>query len=127
MQTPPIKNMDGSWARNNGQKVLRFAEHLENIFQPNTTERTEVLPDVIRQDSVEIPLTSPAEVKREIKTNINPKKSPGFDLITGQILKELPRKSLVKLTNLINASFHLKYVCTSTVKVGRGRHDSKTW
>jgi len=110
MQTPPIKNMDGSWARNNGQKVLRFAEHLENIFQPNTTERTEVLPDVIRQDSVEIPLTSPAEVKREIKTNINPKMSPGFDLITGQILKELPRKSLVKLTNLINASFRLKYV-----------------
>ena len=42
--------------------------------------------------------------------NINPKKSPGFVLITGQILKELPRKSLVKLTNLINASFRLKYV-----------------
>jgi len=42
--------------------------------------------------------------------NINPKKSPGFDLITGQILKERPRKSLVKLTNLINASFRLKYV-----------------
>jgi hypothetical protein len=41
---------------------------------------------------------------------INPKKSPGFDLITGQILKELPRKSLVKLTNLTNASFRLKYV-----------------
>jgi hypothetical protein len=36
--------------------------------------------------------------------------SPGFDLITGQILKELPRKSLVKLTNPINASFRLKYV-----------------
>jgi len=49
MQTPPIKNMDGSWARNNEQKALRFAEHLENIFQPNTTESTEVLPDVIRQ------------------------------------------------------------------------------
>jgi len=47
MQTPPIKDMDGSWARNNEQKALRFAEHLENIFQPNTTESTEVLPDVI--------------------------------------------------------------------------------
>jgi hypothetical protein len=73
MQTPPIKNMDGSWARNSEQKALRFAEHLENISQPNTTESTEVLPDVIRRDSVEIPLTSPAEVKREIKMNINPK------------------------------------------------------
>jgi len=110
MQTPPIKNMDGSWTRNNEQKALRFAEHLENIFQPNTTESTEVQPDVIRQGSVEIPLISPAEVKREIKTNINPKKSPGFDLSTGQILKELPRKFLTKLTNLINTSFCLKYV-----------------
>ena len=78
MQIPPIKNMDGSWARNNEQKALRFAEHLENIFQPNTTESTEVLPDVIRQGSVEIPLTSPAEVEREIKTNINPKKVSWF-------------------------------------------------
>jgi len=42
--------------------------------------------------------------------NINPKMSPGFDLITRQILKELPRKSLVKLTKLINTSFCLKYV-----------------
>jgi hypothetical protein len=102
--------MDGSWARNNEQKASRFAEHLENIFQPNTAENNEVLPDVIQQDSAEIPLTSPAEVKREIRANINPKKSPGFDLITGQILKELPRKALVKLTNPINASFRLKYV-----------------
>jgi L-rhamnose mutarotase len=47
MEIPPIKNMDGSWARINEQKPLRFAEHLENIFQPNTTESTEVLPDVI--------------------------------------------------------------------------------
>jgi hypothetical protein len=64
---------------------------LENIFQPNTTESTEVLPDVIWQDSVKIPLTSPAEVKREIKMNINPKMFTGFDLITGKILKEIPR------------------------------------
>jgi len=104
----------------------RSYPYLENTFQPNTAESTEVLPDVIRQDSVKIPLTSPAEVKWEIKTNINPKMSAGFDLITGQILKELPRKSLVKLTNLINASFHLKYV-PQLWKVAKGCHDSKTW
>jgi hypothetical protein len=38
MQTSSIKKLDGSWARNNEQKTLRFAEHLENIFQPNTPE-----------------------------------------------------------------------------------------
>jgi hypothetical protein len=110
IQTPSIKNMDGSWARNNEQKASRFVEYLATVFQPNTAENNEVLFDVIQQDSAEIPLTSPAEVKREIKTNINPKKSPGFDLITGQTLKELPRKALAKLTNLINTLFRLKYV-----------------
>jgi hypothetical protein len=55
-------------------KLTQLAEHLENIFQPNTAENNEVLSDVVLQDSVEIPLTSPAEVKREIRTNINPKK-----------------------------------------------------
>jgi hypothetical protein len=49
-------------------------------------------------------------VKEEIKENVNPKKAPGFDLITGEILKQLHRKALVKLTNLINAAFRLKYV-----------------
>jgi hypothetical protein len=49
-------------------------------------------------------------VKKEIKENINPKKAPGFDLITGEIPKQLPRKAIVKLTNLINAAFRLKYV-----------------
>lgn len=45
-----------------------------------------------------------------IKYNIDVKKAPGFDLITGQILKKLPRKGIVKLTNLINAPFRLKHV-----------------
>jgi hypothetical protein len=125
MQTPPIKKLDGSWARNNAQKALRSAEHLENIFQLNTAENNDVLSDVVLQDSVEIPLTSPAEVKSEIRTNMNPKKAPGYDLIIGQILIELPRKALVKLTNLINTSS--PEVCTSTVEGGRGHHDSKTW
>ena len=35
----------------------------------------------------------------------NSKKAPGFDLITEQVLKELTRKALVKLVNLINAAF----------------------
>lgn len=47
---------------------------------------------------------------REIKNNIKLKKAPGFDLITGEILKQLPRKAVVKLTNIINAAFRLKCV-----------------
>ena len=61
-QTFPNKNHKK--LHRSGKEVShRSYPYLENTFQPNTAESTEVLPDVIRQDSVKIPLTSPAEVK----------------------------------------------------------------
>jgi hypothetical protein len=42
--------------------------------------------------------------------DIHPKKAPGFDFITGEILKKLPKKARVKLTYTYNASFWLQYV-----------------
>jgi hypothetical protein len=53
---------------------------------------------------------TPTEEGSEKKRNINLRKAPGFDLITGEILKQLPRKGGVKLTHLINASFRLKHM-----------------
>ena len=35
IQNPPVRNMDGSWARNNAQKTKRFAEYLEHTFEVN--------------------------------------------------------------------------------------------
>jgi hypothetical protein len=52
----------------------------------------------------------PREVAEEIRTNLNTKKAPGFDLITGEILKNFKRKTLVKLTTLINACILLNYI-----------------
>jgi hypothetical protein len=46
----------------------------------------------------------PKEIANKIKLKINPRKAPGFNLITGEVLKQLPRKGVVKLTHLINAS-----------------------
>lgn len=37
-----------------------------------------------------IPPVTPRELAKEIRTNLKPKKSTGFDLITGKILKDLP-------------------------------------
>jgi len=59
---------------------------------------------------MDIRLTSPSEVANVIKNNISTKKAPGFDLITGEILKKLTRKATVTLTTIINAAFRLKYV-----------------
>jgi hypothetical protein len=59
---------------------------------------------------MDIAFVTPKEVAKEIKININPKKAPGYDLITGKILKNLPKKAIIKLTHLINAVFCLKHV-----------------
>ena len=56
------------------------------------------------KSSAEIPLVTPKEVEKEIKNNINPRKTPGFDSITKKNLKQLTRKVIVKLKNLINAT-----------------------
>ena len=64
----------------------------------------------IAPENEEIKLVTATEVKNEISNNINPKKAPGFDLITGEVLQQLPRKAIVKITKLINAAFRLKYV-----------------
>lgn len=40
----------------------------------------------------------------------NAKKTPRYDLISGEILKQLPRKAIVKLTCLFNSAFSFKYV-----------------
>lgn len=55
------------------------------------------------QQNEEISLTTSKEVANEIIININPKMSPGFDLITGVVLRQLPYKAIVKLSNLIYA------------------------
>jgi hypothetical protein len=55
-------------------------------------------------------LVTPGEVAEEIRTNVSPKKAPGFDLIRGEILKNFKRKALVKLTTLINACIRLNYI-----------------
>ena len=62
------------------------------------------------QDSAEILLVTCKEVEKEIKNNINLAKAPGFKLITGEILKQLPKKTITNLTNLINVAFQLKYI-----------------
>ena len=41
---------------------------------------------------------------------LNANKAPGFDLITAEIIKELPHKAIIRLTKIINACINLKYL-----------------
>lgn len=109
IQIPPIKVNNGSWVRSNEQKAEAFADYLEAIFQPNEVQESEPVQEIEETEDQEINLTSVVEVIKEIK-EINAKKAPGFDLITGKVLKELPKIGIKKLTTLINAAFRIKYV-----------------
>lgn len=109
-QMPPIMSSNGQWAKNNIQKARLFANHLEEVFQPNQNQGLEPDLEIVKQSEESIPLISLKEVQKEIKDNLSPKKAPGYDLITAQVLKNLPIKAILKLTNLMNASIRLKHV-----------------
>jgi hypothetical protein len=88
-QVPPIKKTDGRWVRNNLKKANTFAQHLEKRFHPCPGLGT--LPVLNSNDYLDkIPLVTHREVAEEIRTNLN-QKAPGFDLITGEILKNFKR------------------------------------
>lgn len=102
-----VWNKDGSWTRNNLQEAYTFVEHLESTFQPNNNE---YLQDWIALDQEDNVVKPTSTKKSEIKININPVKGSGFDLITRKNLKMLLQKDIINITNLINASFRLRYV-----------------
>ena len=109
---PPLRTENGSWAKSNKQKAELFADHLEDIFKPNAIAGENLSSNTENKETLEIRLTTPEEVTKEIQENLSTKKTPGFDLITAEILKQLPRKAIVLLTFLFNAAFRLKYIPT---------------
>lgn len=108
---PPILLENNDWARTDQQKVDAFADLLEDTFKPNTNNCPDpTATEFINRDNKPIKKVTLKELKREIKYNLNPKKSPGFDLITGRVLKMLPTKGLQMLLILINATIRLTHV-----------------
>lgn len=113
---PPIKLADGSWARTNKEKATIFANHLQTVFQPFPREITEEEEQEIHEclatpDQMELPIKKfkVKEVQDMINNDLNAKKAPGWDLITGRILKELPARVIRIITMLFNAALKLEY------------------
>lgn len=111
-----MKKPGNRWARSDSKKAELLAQHLESVFQPIPFQIPPADEESI-QESLETPyqLTSPMdcfivkEIKNMIRYNLNPKIAPGFDIITGKLIKELPRKGLVMLTIIFNAVLRLGY------------------
>jgi hypothetical protein len=106
---PPVRKQDHTWTRNNKEKA-EVAVHLEWTFQPNKEETMDSPQRIEEAQIKQIPPVTLKEILSAIKVDIHSKKAPRFDLIMGEILKQLPKKAIVKLTYLYNAAFRLKCV-----------------
>lgn len=74
----PIRNSAGDWVRSDKHRASTFAEHLQNVFQPNPATNNFVLQEQTvvsqtTQDPIEFRPTEIAKIIKELKPN----KSPG--------------------------------------------------
>lgn len=113
---PPIRSSSGQWAKTNKAKADLFAHHLETVFVENEREVPAAEEEHIHltlnaTHQLELPIKkfTYSDVKSVIKRDLNPKKAPGYDLITGQVLKELPEKGFKFLTQLFNSILRTSY------------------
>lgn len=111
---PPLRSQLGTWARSAKDKAELFAQHLFQVFKPNVSTMGNFDHEVNsflssdQQLSLPIKLVTPKELWKYIRSLGN-KKAPGFDLITGEVLKRLTKKPIVFLTMLFNAIMRVHY------------------
>jgi len=108
---PPIRKLNNEWAHSNKDKANVFATHLADVFRAEQRHIDDDVEDSITascQMSLPIRAFTPAEVKTAL-TRLNTRKAPGYDLISGQILKRLPCKTVVLLTVVFNRMLTLSY------------------
>lgn len=119
---PPIRTQQG-WARIDEEKCDVFAAHFVNVFQPHPAAQNEDEKDLYNfleapfQMDMPIQAFSKFEVKNAI-CNLAPKKSPGYDLITGQVLNQLNEDGIRLITSIFNAVLRLR-VFPEPWKVGQ--------
>ena len=109
---PPLRTAD-NWARSDSDKCSAFATHFAKIFQPFSSGASDIQENEIRsylespfQMDWPIKHFNMADIKREIEL-MNPKKSPGYDLITAKVLKQLNDPPIRLITYICNAVLRL--------------------
>jgi len=117
LKTPstPLKKSDHTLASSDTDKAEVLKTHLQETFQPH---HNIVIPQCIDEvkAGLDLPPTSnnfekyftPNEVKQAIQ-KYSLIKSPGYDLITAEVARCLPKKAIVLVTYIFNASLRLSY------------------
>jgi hypothetical protein len=92
---PPIRKYSispGPWAKSDKKKADLFAEHLSEVFTPHNSDQDQEVEQALAthiQPQESLPASTLREIQNEIRI-LNPHRAPGIDLITAQMLKELP-------------------------------------
>lgn len=103
-QNTPILGRDNKWINEDQAKAEAFAKHLETVFKPNTTN-IESQTKIQRRKPITFTLAS---VIHKIQ-DLNPRKAPGYDNITGQMIKALPMNGKIGILFIFNAILRLDY------------------
>jgi hypothetical protein len=100
----------------NDKNAHAFAKRLTDVFQPHPSENEPEEEEALIQ-LLESPYQLEPPIKRfkraevpEVISNLNPKKSSGYDLIIGKILEELSMIGIKYLAELFNAVLLKGYV-----------------
>ena len=113
MSIPPIRKADGSWAKSDDDKAMTFADHLQQVFTPHhLPNRTDAAISAFLDVPCPMPLLIKPFASKEVVealAHIDVRKAPGYDLISGKVLKELPKKAVTLLTILYNSILRLSY------------------
>jgi len=108
---PPVWTSNGSWAKRDIEKATAFGDHLRQVFTPLSSFHSH---DLVVSDSLDVPCPmslpitpfSSADVFAAI-ARLNVRKAPGYDLISGKVLQELPPAAVILLTTLCNSKLRL--------------------
>ena len=84
----PLKTLCGSWARSAEEKATLFANQLSEVFKPNPPKNDFSPPvnEEILHNAAAVKV-DPEDIKQIVKHLVKSKKSPGYDLITREIIK----------------------------------------
>lgn len=111
----PLKKEDNTWCKTDKEKSELFRSHLTKVFQPHHDIVNNVFEEHIENSLISpLPLYlppkpfTPGELQYYIKL-FPLKKSPGLDLITAEVARQLPKKAITHLTHIFNSILRLSY------------------
>jgi len=112
---PPLRTPGGEWAKSDEQKVNTLADHSAQVFQPHTPDQTggdkqDMLHALENNKLPASPIKNftATEVRAAIN-HLHTTKAPGYDLITGEILKKLPEVGILAITYIFNSILRTGY------------------